>query len=98
MASTGASFGLTVAGAAGAIAGNVTSLNLSARLSAVTVTNNTGVLQGSAFTFFSKWDLFRDTVMSGWPLAAECLKVTYIYYRTNYAAYLSTGATFTASY
>jgi hypothetical protein len=62
------------------------------------VAANTGTNQGSHFTYFSKWDLFQGSTLSAWPLGGTCNLITYLYYSTNYAAYLSSGATFTSSY
>lgn len=61
-------------------------------------TNTMNNLQlGSAFSYFSKWDYFKDTVINGWT-AGTCRRLNYLYYYTNYAAYLSASATFSSTY
>jgi hypothetical protein len=65
--------------------------------SPVTVTTNTGNNLGGAFSYFSEWDYFGNSTVSGFDSYGSCSMVKYLYYTTNYAAYL-TGSTFTYSY
>jgi len=57
----------------------------------------TNLQLGSAFSYFSYWDYFKDTVINGWT-AGSCRRLNYLYYYTNYAAYLSASATFSSTY
>jgi hypothetical protein len=52
---------------------------------------------GSAFSYFSQWDYFKNTAINGWS-AGTCRRLNYLYYYTNYAAYLSIGSTFASTY
>lgn len=83
----------------GAVVGaSKSNMVLMAKYSGGAVTANTGVNQGAHFTYFSKWDLFQGSTLSGWPLTGTCNLISYLYYYTNYAAYLASGTTFSYSY
>ena len=61
-------------------------------------TNTMSNLQlGSAFSYFSQWDYFKTTTISGWT-AGTCRRLNYLYYYTNYAAYLASSTTFSSTY
>lgn len=98
--SSSASFGPnvnnTVSGAT--VGASKTNMILSAKYTGGGVTANSGANQGAHFTYFSKWDLFQGSALSGWPLTGTCNIISYLYYYTNYAAYLSSGASFVYSY
>lgn len=98
--SSGCSFGPTVNTATGAVLGSSkTDLIVSATYTTGGITANTASSIGAAFTYFSKWDLFRDSQYRNWPLASDCYRVTYLQYSTNYFTYIgTTGSTFTSSY
>lgn len=55
-------------------------------------------LIGSAFSYFSQWDYFQSSTITGWTGFGSCHLLKYLYYTTNYAAYLSSGTAFTSSY
>lgn len=62
-----------------------------------TVTVNSGNNIGAAFTYFSKWNYFSAATISGFTTYGTCYSLSYLYYITNYAAYLL-GSTFSSSY
>lgn len=68
--------------------------NSGTTLTANTMTN---LQLGSAFSYFSQWDYFKDTTISSWT-AGTCRRLNYLYYYTNYAAYLASSATFSSTY
>lgn len=64
---------------------------------APTVNSNANLLVGAAFSYFSQWDYFGASTITGWSTYGSCYLLKYLYYYTNYAAYL-TGTAFSASY
>ncbi len=78
---------------------SVTNLAINAKSSASVTTNvNSNKQIGSAFTYFSQWDYFQSSTISGWSTYGSCSLLRYLYYSTNYAAYLSSGTAFVSSY
>jgi hypothetical protein len=76
----------------------VTNLAINAKSSAAVTTNANANLQvGSAFTYFSQWDYFQSSTITGWSTYGNCYLLKYLYYYTNYAAYL-TGSAFSSNY
>ena len=65
--------------------------------SPITVSTNSGNNIGGAFSYFSEWDYFQNSTISGFSSYGTCSMLSYLFYTTNYAAYL-TGSTFTYSY
>lgn len=63
----------------------------------ITINQNTANSIGGGFTYFSEWDYIGSSTISGWTGSSSCLKLQYLYYYTNYDAYL-TGTTFSYSY
>jgi hypothetical protein len=51
---------------------------------------------GAAFTYFSQWDYIQSSTISNWTYGT-CYKLSYLYYITNYAAFL-TGTSFSSKY
>jgi hypothetical protein len=77
----------------------VTNLLINAKSSAsVTANTNTNKQIGSAFSYFSQWDYFQSSTITGWSTYGNCYLLRYLYYSTNYAAYLSSGTAFVSSY
>jgi hypothetical protein len=75
-----------------------TNLVIFAKSGTTLTTNTMNNLQlGSAFSYFSQWDYFRNTIPTGWT-AGTCRRLNYLYYYTNYAAYLASSATFSSTY
>lgn len=74
----------------------VTNLNLFAK-SPSTLTVNSANNIGAGFSYFSEWDYFRNSTWTGWTSFGTCQIMRYLFYKTNYDAYLS-GSTFTSSY
>jgi hypothetical protein len=88
------SFGPTVT--SNTVGETVSNLNLRAT-SPVSLTTNSGNNIGSAFSYFSEWDYFGSSTVTGFSSYGTCYTLKYLYYTTNYAAYLL-GSTFTFSY
>lgn len=59
----------------------------------MTITTNSVNNIGGAFSYFSEWDYFQGATITGFSSYGTCSMLSYLYYTTNYAAYL-TGATF----
>lgn len=77
---------------------SVTNLAINAKSSAAVTANANANLQiGSAFTYFSQWDYFQNSTITGWETYGNCYLLRYLYYYTNYAAYL-TGSAFSSKY
>ena len=94
-ASVSGSFGPVVSAAT--VGQTVTNLQLRA-VSPISLTVNAANNIGSAFTYFSEWDYFGSSVVTGFsPTYGSCATFSYLYYTTNYAAYLL-GSSFTYSY
>lgn len=72
-------------------------LGIRANLIGAAPTLNAGNNIGAAFSYFSEWDYIRTSTFTGWQTYGTCYKMNYLYYYTNYAAYL-TGASFLYSY
>lgn len=62
-----------------------------------TVNANANLQVGASFSYFSQWDYFGASTITGWSTYGSCYLLKYLYYYTNYAAYL-TGTAFSASY
>jgi hypothetical protein len=71
-------------------------MNLKAQYSG-SVTINSGDNLGGAFLYFSEYDYFGNSAVTGWSNAASCSVLNYLLYSTNYDSYL-TGSTFTYKY
>lgn len=93
-ASVSGSYGPTVSSAT--VGETISSMVLRAN-SAGTVTANSGDNIGAGFSYFAEWDYFRNSTWTGWESYGTCEILKYLYYVTNYAAFL-TGSTFTSSY
>jgi hypothetical protein len=65
---------------------------------AVTVNANANLQIGAAFSYFSQWDYFGSSVINGWTTYGTCSLLKYLFYYTNYAAYISSGTAFSSSY
>lgn len=76
---------------------SIPSLSLKADLVGTTPTINSLNNIGAAFSYFSEWDYIKSSTLTGWESYGTCYKMSYLYYYTNYAAYL-TGTTFAYSY
>jgi len=87
-------FGPNVASAT--VGQSVSNLNVKAN-SPIALNINSANNLGSAFSYFSEWDYIGSSTITGWSTYGTCYVVSYLYYKTNYAAYLL-GATFTSSY
>lgn len=61
------------------------------------ITINSGNNIGGSFSYFSEWDYIKESTITGWETLGTCYKMNYLYYYTNYNAYL-TGTTFAYSY
>lgn len=79
---------------------SVSNLQIFAKSTAsVPATNvNSNKQIGSAFTYFSQWDYFQSSTVTGWSSYGSCYLLRYLFYTTNYAAYLSSGTAFVSSY
>jgi hypothetical protein len=76
----------------------VSNLVINAKSSAAVTANANANLQvGAAFSYFSQWDYFQNSTISGWSTYGNCYLLKYLYYYTNYAAYL-TGSVFSSKY
>ena len=75
---------------------NVTNLVVKAN-NGGTVNTNSGNSIGAAFSYFSQWNYFQGATITGFQTYGTCYTLSYLYYLTNYAAYL-TGSTFSSSY
>lgn len=54
---------------------------------------------GGGFTYFSAFDYIGSSTITGWSAIGTCYKAYYLYYYTNYAAYIATTSpTFSYSY
>lgn len=93
-ASVSGNFGPVVSSAT--VGQTVTNLQLRAT-SPITLTPNAGNDIGSTFTYFSQWDYFGNSGVNGFSSYGTCATFSYLYYTTNYAAYL-TGTTFAYNY
>lgn len=60
------------------------------------VSANSGDNLGAAFLYFSEWDYFGSSTISGWG-NGPCYVMKYLLYQTNYDDYLS-GSSFTYTY
>ncbi len=60
------------------------------------ITLNSGDNLGGAFLYFSEYDYFGTSTVSGWT-NGQCYVMSYLLYSTNYNLYL-TGSTFTYQY
>ena len=89
------SFGPVVAGST--VGQTVANMQIRAT-SPIAVTTNSGNNIGGAFSYFSEWDYFGTSTISGFSSYGTCSMLSYLYYTTNYAAYLSSGTTFAYSY
>jgi hypothetical protein len=70
---------------------NVANLQFKASSSA-SISINSGNNIGGAFSYFSEWDYFQSSTISGWTNGGVCYKMSYLYYYTNYADYLNSIA------
>jgi len=102
-ASNSGSFGLQVS--TNKVGDTVSNLKLKAN-NGGNLNVNAGNNIGSAFSYFSEWDYFQTSNITGFsnPINnsapdhyGNCSMLKYLFYTTNYAAYL-TGSTFTYSY
>ena len=83
---------------------DVTSANVGDTISSMTLkarapsglSQNSGDNLGAAYLYFSEWDFFGSSAVTGWTNGG-CYKMTYLLYQTNYDAFL-TGSTFTYTY
>lgn len=78
----------------------VTSLGLKANHAGTAPTINglpTANDIGAAFSYFAEWDYMRGSTISGWETLGVCYKMNYLFYYSNYEAYL-TGITFDYKY
>ena len=82
--------------AAATVGQTITSMELRAN-SPVAVTTNSGNNIGAAFSYFSEWDYFQNSTISGFSTYGSCYIYSYLFYTTNYAAYL-TGTAFSYKY
>lgn len=71
--------------------------NLRIRGTGTSVTTNTGNSIGGGYSYFSEWDYFQNSTITGFSSYGTCERLNYLFYTTNYAAYL-TGSTFTYNY
>jgi hypothetical protein len=55
----------------------------------ISINSNNNI--GGAFSYFSEWDYFLSSNITGWT-NGQCYKMTYLYYYTNYADYLNSIA------
>jgi len=96
-AGTSGTYGPLVTSTSITVGQSVTNLVINARSgAAVTANTNANSNIGAGFSYFSEWDYFRTSTVSGWT-AGTCSRLKYLFYYTNYAAYL-TGATFASTY
>jgi len=65
--------------------------------SSITANTNANRNIGAGFSYFSEWDYFRSSTITGWNSYGTCSRLKYLFYYTNYASYL-TGATFASTY
>ncbi len=93
--STAGSYGPVVASAY--VGQTVANLGLRAYLVGTAPTINSGNSIGAAFSYFSEWDYIRSSTITGWSTYGTCQKMSYLYYYTNYAQFI-TGTTFAYSY
>lgn len=96
-ASNSGSFGLQVS--TNKVGDPVTNLKLKAN-NGGNLNTNAGNNIGSAFSYFSEWDYFQTSTITGFSSPTNygnCYMLKYLFYTTNYAAYL-TGSTFTYNY
>jgi len=88
------SFGPTVS--SNTVGETVSNLNIKGD-SPTSLITNSGNNIGTAFSYFSEWDYFGASTVSGFSSYGECYILKYLHYTTNYASYLL-GSTFTYSY
>lgn len=93
-ASTTSTTGLTVS--TYSVGQTVTSLSIKANNGGTVNTNSANNI-GSAFSYFSQWNYFSGSTITGFSTYGTCYKLSYLYYYTNYALYL-TGTTFSSFY
>jgi hypothetical protein len=93
-ATTSSTTGLTVS--TYSVGQTVASLSIKAN-NGGTVNTNSGNNIGSAFSYFSQWNYFSGSTIAGFSTYGTCYKLSYLYYVTNYALYL-TGTTFSSFY
>ena len=76
----------------------LTPMVITANMPGGTITANTANSIGGAFSYFSEWDYLQaSAVTAGWTAYGTCMKMSYLFYNTNYASYL-TGQAFVYSY
>lgn len=97
-ATTSGTYGPQVAAVSITPGQSVSSLVIFAKSgTAPTVNANANLQVGASFSYFSQWDYFGASTITGWSTYGSCYLLKYLYYYTNYAAYL-TGTAFSASY
>ncbi len=62
------------------------------------ITANAADNIGGAFSYFSEFDYIKNSNITGWSALGSCYKIGYLFYYTNYAAYLTGGTTFSYKY
>jgi hypothetical protein len=77
------------------VGSTISSMTLKAEYSG-SVGVNSGDNLGGAFLYFSEWDYFGGSSISGWA-NGNCYKLSYLIYDTNYESFL-TGSSFTYEY
>lgn len=78
---------------------SVSNLVINAQSAGAVSTNANANLQiGSAFSYFSQWDYFGSSTITGWSSYGTCSLLKYLYYYTNYVTYIASGGTFSSSY
>jgi hypothetical protein len=90
--STG-TYGPTVSGVA--LGATLSPMTLRAQYPSA-VTLNSGDNVGGAFLYFSEWDYFGSSTITGWT-NGPCYVLSYLLYSTNYDLFL-TGSAFTYTY
>ncbi len=94
-ASPSGNFGPTVNTAT--VGQSVSNLQLSAN-SPISLSANSGNSIGAAFSYFSEWDYLQSSTVTGFTTYGSCFKTSYLFYITNYAAYIASGTSFTYNY
>jgi len=81
------------------IGSTITSMQFKANSPSADIAANSGNNIGGGFTYFSPFDYIGPSTITGWEAIGTCYKSYYLYYYTNYAAYIATTSpTFAYSY
>jgi hypothetical protein len=94
-ANSSGTFGPVVSAAS--VGQSVSNLQLRAT-SPLTLTANTANNLGAAFSYFSEWDYLQSSTVTGFSSFGTCFITSYLFYTTNYAAYIASGTAFTYNY